>query len=128
MKAVFSPYRPDFFFSHAAENSCPELARPFLLPSFITSFVYRSGAGAVPAGGAPGADGAALRGRVGKNPGLKKKTSPVVFWVSLGGFFGVGFYCQPCYEAIRFYKRAVLLVPDIEYRAFQYTAGAAADR
>lgn len=32
------------------------------------------------------------------------------------------------YEAVRFYKRAVLLVPDIEYRAFQYTAGAAADR
>jgi hypothetical protein len=28
------------------------------------------------------------------------------------------------YEAVRFYKRAVLLVPDIEYRAFQYTAAA----
>lgn len=29
------------------------------------------------------------------------------------------------YEAIRFYKRAVNLVPDIEYRAFQYTANSA---
>jgi hypothetical protein len=32
------------------------------------------------------------------------------------------------YEAIRYYKRAVLLVPDIEYQAFQYTARAAASK